>query len=338
MIFGPRRVVPATITLSQTTAVRFTGDQAAIVLMGTAIPADAVAQVDGTTQAVSVRNSSTQITFTLGKAHTRTVGTKVVRWYSPGSGTGSLTANFVVSQAANLGFEYDPHTGITLGTGSNVASLADLSPNGCTLVASTQMPTKATAVMNGRDALAYIDTNKTLTSSALATVMGTLVGMSFFRVIKSTVASVADKGIYGFYLLDTASSSDEFFIGGYTSLLAGETFCIGSNGNKRRGTAGYTWTANEMWVEETHVHNGTRNDVQKNGGAAFTMDKIANAAGFLAPNSATYSTGKRVDMYGAMDSGTQYIGYMIGFTTDVTTAIASEVRAYLGGLFGVTVA
>jgi hypothetical protein len=338
LIFGPRRIVPVTVALSQTTAVRFTGDQAAIVMTGTAIPVDAVAQVDGVTQGTSVRNSSTQITFTLGKAHTRTAGTKAVRWYSPGTGTSSATTNFTVTQAANLGYEYDPHTGITLGTGSNVASLADISGNGNNLVASAVMPTKASAVMNGRDALAYIDTSHILNSSGLATVMGTCVGVSIFRVIKSTVASVADKGIYGFYLLDTVNSADEFFVGGYSSLLSGETFCVGANGNKRRGTAGYTWTANEMWVEEVHTHNGVRTDVQKNGAAAFTLDKIANSAGFLAPNSATYGTGKRVDMYGSMDSGTQYIGYMIGFTTDLSAGLASEVRAYLGGLFGVTVA
>lgn len=338
MIYGPRRIVPPTVTLSQTTAVRFTGDQASIVLTGTAIPVDAVAQVDGTTQGVSVRNSSTQITFTLSKVHTRTAGTKLVRWYSPGAGTYSATANFTVSQAANLGYEYDPHTGITLGVGSNVASVVDLSGGNYTIVAGAQTPTKATAAINGRDALAYIDTNKMLTSTALATLMGTCVGASIYRVIKSTVASAADKGIYGFYISDTVASSDEFFVGGYTGLLAGETFCLGANGNKRRGTAGYTWAANETWVEEAHVHNGVRTDVQKNGGAAFTMDKIANAAGFLAPNSATYGTGKKVDFYGSMDSGTQYIGYMIGFTTDLGAALASEVRAFLGGLFAVTVA
>lgn len=337
MIYGPRRIRQTGVSLSVTTAVRFSGDVAGINLTGAAIPTDAVVQVDGITQATSVRNSSSSMTFTLGKAHTRSRGSKAVRWYSPGSGTSSLPATFTVTEL--LTAEYDNATAVLGGAGGVVVqSQLDISGNGFTRVASTGSVTQVANIMNGRPALTAASTSHSLRSQALGAQLANKAGITVIRAIKSTVASQAGRGVHAIYLQDAGGASF-FFVDGYSSLLATSKWTVGANAsNARRGSTLFNWTAGEMWIDSFASRNGGAQVLKKNN-TAVTLDLANGGTGPLGPNSTTLTLASAYcEFYFSMDVGTQYIGWEMFKDSDLTVAQVGEAVAYLGGIFGVTVA
>lgn len=340
MIYGPRHVRAVSAALSLTTAVRLSGDQAGVVLTSVNIPTDAVVQVDGVTQGTYVRNSSTTMTFTLGKAHTRVRGTKAVRWYSPGSGATSLPASFVVTEFFNA--EYTANSGVTLGGvgGIQVMSHLDLSGNGYTRTPGLGTGIRlATGVVDGRAGLTCPDSNSTLRNAALGQALVNRAGITLIRVVKSSVASLAGKGVVGLYLMDGGGSSF-FFLGGYSNLIATAKWALGASAsNARRGSTLFTWTSNEAFIESISTRNGGTATLKKNNTAvAFDVNNGGSAA--MGPNSTTLTLGTSyADFYFAMDSGTQHILHEMVKDTDMTAAQVSEACQYLAGLYpSITVA
>lgn len=334
------------IDLGVATAERYTGLQSAIPVTGVGFPADvaivAARALTPTTWVIqaTTRLSATSLEFDLARENLWDVGNVQVRAWSPTAGFLSFPSSFAVTHDPDLEHEEDPMRGLVVDGGGALVTLADQSPYGRTLTPAVgQAPVRAVANVNGRDSLAFADSNKIMRNVALGVALGPMSAITVYRLIKSSVASAANSGVYGLHVHDGTAAHD-YLLGGNSGLVAGETWVCGAGGTARQGTNNLTWAANEVWLEEWTVTAAVSCALTKNGTPVVL--NLSNAGGAnMAPSSAAPYAPATVacEFMGAAGGGasTGWRAYGQIYRTVKSVAKRAEIRAHLGSLGGIVV-
>jgi hypothetical protein len=330
------------IVLGTSTAVRYSGQQAGIAVTGVGFPLDVVIQAapalapNAWVDQPTTRLSATSLTFDLLRANLWNPGDVSVRASSSGVPI-SLVSTFAVTQIADLEYEEDPTRGTTFdGTGKLVQLVEQAKGRVMTPLAGHE-PTRAAALVNGRDCLAFADSSAEMRNAALGVSLSPSSKLTTYRVIKSVGASAANQGVYGL-AIDDGTSAHSYFEGGSSGLLAGETWAQGAGATKRVGTSNLTWAANEVWLEEWKVDHNVSQALTKNG-ANVALNLSAGGGANMAPAAAAPFGGSEIARI-AGSSGFS-VGYrvyaMIFKNVILSAAVSAEVRAHMGSLPNIVV-
>ncbi len=324
----PRCISGVAITsLSLTGAARFSGAPGTVSIFGFGFTGASTVLFDGVALA-STFVSASQLDATFDQSTTWRAGARTV---TVTTGALSATATFTVTQHPNIWAEYDPGTPSARTTaGSALTSLLDLSGNARHLTVAGGSPTLASAQMNGRDAYSASATTTYLEEASASGLH--LVGASFWaRAVQSSIASAADSGIFGWKGFD--SGGGDWLVGGQSVLLANDRWAIGLGATQRGGSTLLAWSAGENFIEDAQI-TSTAPTLRKNG-TSTALDVGSTAADYRPSLSLTSAS--KLRLFGCQNASAAYTGYAIGFSAAIASAEQTQVRRFLGALFGVTV-